>query len=477
MKPSASLNRRSIASRLSSLWIALGNLFSSNEVDRDTRLRIICGCLLFYYHMTFHDWWQKAASLSTLGEQWFIAAPAPVAENLHRLVFMDLFQTKTYLYGLGLLGLVGLFSLFVSRSSRLALCILAWLFLNKLFFYLCDFRLFANYHHFHLLYTLAFLTAHDKLRLFRLTLAVSYVMSGIVKLSPSWLHGEYFNVLPNKLPLLPKEDWIVTAACVGVTILELLGPLCWFSRIRWLRRLTFGAFILFHLYSGVIVGYWYTTLMLPLVLAAFMGFDEPLQRGYRFAWRHLAPLGLCAVALFGSIFHYFIPGDVRLTAEGRYFGLFMFDANHSVRFETTIEKGDKRWIIQVFRNWRHKPGGPPVNSWITCVYQEGDSPMRYFEVTRPIHDGDDIIFNPSYFTLARMRVSGDPYLYYHYARQLVRRYHPDRVGIVMEQGLDHSPNVATLIHIQDFERMDPVYNPFGRNDWIRLPNPDGDQDP
>lgn len=225
-----------ITGPLGSVRNRLSDLFSSNEVDCDPWLKVICGGLLLYFHMTFSEWWEGAASLSMLGNELFNYAPAPLLENFRWLVFMDVFQTRTYFYALGMLGLFGLFSLFIARSSLTALCVLAWLFINKVFFYLCDFRLFANFHHFHLLYTLAFLLAHDKLRFFRLTLAVSYVMSGMVKLTPSWLHGKYFNSLPEKLPMLPKIDWLVTAACVGVTLLELLGPLCWFTGIRWLRR-------------------------------------------------------------------------------------------------------------------------------------------------------------------------------------------------------------------------------------------------
>lgn len=347
--------------------------------------------------------------------------------------------------------------------------ILAWLFLNKVFFYLCDFRLFANYHHFHLLYTLVFLVAADKLRWFRVTLAVSYLLSGIVKLSPSWLLGEYFNSLPGKLPLLPKIDWVVTAACLGVVILEFLGPLCWLISIRWLRRLSFGAFILFHLYSGVIVGYWYTTLMLPLVMAAFWGFTDPLFNGWSFSRRELLPIGICSLAMLGGVYHCFIPGDVRQTAEGRYFGLFMFDAGHSVRFETTIRRGDQLWVIQVFRNWRFQPDEPAVDSRITCVRHVDDVPVEYFRVTRPIRDGGEILFNPDYFNSARMRISGDPYLYYFYARELIRRTNPDQVGIVMEQRLDGRPEAATLIDIPDFAALAPSYSSFRHNDWIRLP--------
>jgi hypothetical protein len=212
--------------------------------------------------------------------------------------------------------------------------------------------------------------------------------------------------------------------------------------------------------------------MMPLVVAAFWGFDQPLQQGYRYSRRHLAPIGLCAVVLLGGVYHYFIPGDVRMTAEGRYFGLFMFDADHAVRFEVKIRKGDKLWAIQVFRNWQFEPGDRPVDSRITCVFHENDVPVEHLRVSNPIRDGDDILFNPEYFASARMRMSGDPYLYYFYARELVRRCRPDQVSIVMEQRLDGETDTGSLIDITDFAELDPSYHSFKHNDWILLPGPE-----
>lgn len=453
-----------------SLWSRLGALLASEEVDRDPRLKIIGGCLLFYFHMTFNHWREGAVPLSTLGNDLFDYAPPALMENLRWLIFLDHFQTQTWLYVQGMAALFGLFSLFYLRSSLPALCLLAWLFVNKLYFYLADVRLFSNFHHFHLLYTLVFLISTDKLRFFRLTLVLSYFLSGLVKLTPSWLFGEYFNAVPDKLPLLPKADWVVTAASVGVVLLEFLGPLCWFTRIVWLRRLSFAAFILFHVYSGVIVGFWYTTLMLPLVVAAFLGFKEPLQAGYRFSRRHLPTLAVFMFALLGGLHHFFIPGDARLTGEGRYRGLFMFDANHSVRFQARIHKGDTLWVVQVHRLWQEEDG--KTTSGINCLLYRNNELVGNFPVTDLIYDADGILLNPSFFNSARMRVSGDPYLYYYYARELVRRHRPDLVSIRLDRRLDGHREEVTVLDIPDFAALAPSYHRFTRNDWILLPGPD-----
>ncbi|HMP83698.1 MAG TPA: hypothetical protein PKA41_13450 [Verrucomicrobiota bacterium] len=458
--------------RIASVRGRLCGMFCPEEVDRDPRLKIICGCLLLYFHMTFHYWRQRSVPLSTLGNEVFNYVPSPFIENFRWVVFMNNFQTEVYLYLLGMVALFGLFSLFWFRSSLIALCALAFLFLNKVYFYLADVRLLANYHHFHLFFTLVFLISTDKLRCFRLALGLGYILSGVVKLTPSWLFGEYFNSLPNKLPLLPKVDWVVTAACVGVVLLEFLGPLCWLTGIRWLRRLSFGAFVLFHVYSGWLVGFWYTTLMLPLVVAAFMGFDEPLLKGFKFTRRQLGVAVVFAVACVGGVYHLFIPGDARLTSEGRYLGLFMFDANRKVQFEVEIQKGHKNWALVVYRGWSDDTEGMFEDSGIQCEYYEDGWLSNRFEVVRSIYDGDEVIFNPQYFKSARMRVCGDPYLYYHYARELVGRYNPDRVSMRLFMQLDGHPETVALINIEDFERLDPRYTSLGRNDWILLPGPE-----
>jgi len=470
--PVTPANSGTVAPRPAPVRHWLENLFRCREVDRDPRLKIICATLLFYFFLTFFDWWHSSESLSTQGNQTFNYAPAAIFQNLRWLIFMDVGQTKIYLYALGMLALLGLFSLFYLRSSLLAMGLLAFLWANKLFFYLCDIRLFHNFHHFHLFFTLVFLLSRDKLRFFRAALAVGYVMSAVVKISPSWLQGEYFNSLPDKLPLLPKISWVVTATSIGVFVMEFFGPWAWFTTITWLRRLTFGLFILFHLYSGVLIAFWYTALMVPLVVAAFLRFNRPLQAGWRFHPRHLAPLGIIAFVILSGLYHYCLPGDVRLTYEGRYFGFFMFDANRQITFETEIQKGDKTWDVQVFRPFLTGAAENDEDgaAQITGAYFEDGYLRTKSAVVRPIEDGGQVVFNPEFFAKLDNLKSGDPYLYYFFARELMRRYHPDRVSLRLEVQLNGHIESVRLLDIPDFGKLNPTYSSFKHNDWITLPD-------
>jgi hypothetical protein len=461
-----------VTDHLASVRRRLKDFLRTREVDRDPRLKIICACLLAYYFLTFFNWWQWSTSLSTSGNEVFDYVPAAVVQNFRWLVFMDAVQTRTYLYLLGMLALLGLFSLFYLRSSLLAMSLMAFLFVNKMYFYLSDCRLFANFHHFHLLFTLMFLVSREKLRFFRGALAVGYIMSGVVKITPSWLFGEYFNSLTDKLPLLPKINWVVTAASAGVFLVELFGPLAWFTSITWLRRLTFGVFILFHLYSGIIVAFWYTTLMLPLVIAAFIRFDRPLQAGYRFQRRDMAPFVIFALVILAGLYHYFLPGDVRLTGEARYYGFFMFDANRQVSFETEIQKGNKTWKIRIFRPFDHTAteGAEDVSTQMGWEFWQNGSLRGKFPVTGPIEDQGQVIFNPMYFVRMNNHKIGDPYYYYFFARELMQRYQPDHLSLHLDVQLNGHSEIATLLDIPDFCKLKPTYDPFWHNDWIMLPD-------
>ena len=70
---------------------------------------------------------------------------------------------------------------------------------------------------------------------------------------------------------------------------------------------------------------------------------------------------------------------MRLTSEGRYLGLFMFAAAHSLRCEVRILKDDKLWQI---------PEKRPPDSIITCALDKGNQPRELFYATKPIRDGE-----------------------------------------------------------------------------------------
>ncbi|MBN9419581.1 MAG: hypothetical protein J0I12_29260, partial [Candidatus Eremiobacteraeota bacterium] len=113
-----------------SLWTRIGGWLGCDEVDSDPRLRLICGALLYYFHMTFFDWWRSASALSSKGTETANYVPFFMLENFRWLIFLNHEQTKLYLYALGMLALLSLFALFYLRRTTGVLLVMAFLWIN-----------------------------------------------------------------------------------------------------------------------------------------------------------------------------------------------------------------------------------------------------------------------------------------------------------------------------------------------------------
>lgn len=425
-------------------------------------IRRVEAVLLFYFFVTFWEW-QQHPSLSRAGDELFVYCPFWPFEDARGLIFLDAWSTMVLLRALALLALVAA----LVPGGRFALASLAVLTLVKTYYYLSSLLLMGNYHHMHLILCLLYLAARERLLFVRLGLVVIYWMSALAKLTPSWLAGEYFNSVPGHLPLLPAAPGAVTAASLGLLVLEALGPLLLFSRRRRLRIAAAALFVMFHLYSGIIVGFFYPTLMLGVVVAAFVPPDPPLLEGYRFSWRDLPGWLILGLCLLGGVYGYLIPGDVRTTGEGRYLGMCMFDANRAAEAEIEIWRGERRYLFRVQHSWPRRE----VLDWrTTCeatVYAPGEAPRRTV-LSGPFVEDGQVLFNPAMFRTAS-RMFSDPYLFYFYARELERRAHPDRIAVRLWQQLDGHSERFMILDIQDFAREAPRYSGWGHNDWIRLP--------
>lgn len=121
----------------------------------------------------------------------------------------------------------------------------------------------------------------------RAALGVLYILSGLVSFTPSWLQGEYFLSLPGQFPLLPQGYVSVVIASQLVILLEFAGPLLVFA-LEMVASLSFANFLLFHLYSGAVVGFRYPALMLPTICLLFLGgLSEAFDKGWSCRLRDL----------------------------------------------------------------------------------------------------------------------------------------------------------------------------------------------
>ena len=428
-------------------------LADPTEISDSRALRGIGTTLALYFWITWRAWLfdlsPTARGLeSGLYLPWFFCQS--LGWTIH---WMPVELHRLLLSGLALLSLITALAFQTSSNCRWPQRILAGLLACKLFFYFHSLRQVANFHHMHLLFTAVFLFARPRIQWLRMYLAVVYWLAASVKFTPSWLYGEYFNSLPCKLPLLPSSAVFVTWACNLVTTLELLAPLAFWSQSQFVRRLAVVALLGFHLYSGFIVGIWYTSLMVPFVACLFAdGFSQPLP-SLRKLLAGKAGAALFALIVVGS-WSWIIPGDVRFTAEGRYLGLFMFDANHRARAEIGFERELAHWRVQVTWPW------PDANFSQACrtrIWREGVEIKQ-----KPSW------FEPTYFTTLSARILNDPYVYYHWLQQQGIQ----KASLQLFSQLDGHPEEVCTVDEAEFSASMMKYQGWWRNSWIHLPRPD-----
>ncbi|MBI4349143.1 MAG: hypothetical protein HY553_20060 [Elusimicrobia bacterium] len=454
------------------LWRRLEGPLGAAELGTDVRLRMLCGFLCFYGYVTFTQWYGNPA-LSTEGTATFNYVPTWVFEHLRGLIFLDQSATKLLMAGLSVLALFGCL-LALAEEAVGALLVLHVLFFAKLFFYLSDLRLVTNYHHIHLILTFFFLFTRSRLFFTRVGLVLCYHLAAFTKMTPSWLMGEAFNSVPDKLPFLASTEGGVRLACRALIAWELAGPLLWAARSAAVRRASVWVFVAFHLYSVVLVGYRYPAIMLPALLSATLWFDAPLGKGHRFRTADLAGWIGAGLLYAGGLASFLIPGDGRLTSEGRYLGLFMFDANRAVRFRAELVTGDRRLLLRADRPWRSVGvddfGGFEEQRRGKTVAElyEGGMLLERFKTGQIVRDRGVVVWNPALFTTGGSRCFGDPYLYYFWAKELCRRYRPDRLAVRLESKLDGREETHVVLDLPDFCGASPRYNPFWHNDWINI---------
>ncbi|ODT64238.1 hypothetical protein ABS71_13430 [bacterium SCN 62-11] len=407
------------------------------------------GVLHLYFVLTFQNWALNPDSFTAYGLRSMLTVP--LWPGLPR---PELWLLQALLLALSLTGLAGW--LLAERGFlRVSRWLLGVLVVAKLFLYGYDLELLKPYHHMHLL--LSLVTLCSGLSMARLCVGLIYFTAAWGKLNPSWLAGQYFNSVPGKLPGFPQAEGLVTALSLAVVVLELVGP--WlFAFLPRTRPAVLLAFVLFHLYSGLIVGLFFPLLMLPTLWALFW----PLPEG-RVTRPTVATVLWMSLVLVGSAWPFALPGDVRLTGEGQYLSLSnMFDANRSVVFEAQLELPEQPLSLRVERGY---PSSgfyqAPTRVWI----QQPGGPRRQLE--GPLILRDQVLIHPGLFSRLNVRLVGDPYVYYAWMSEVRRRFSPLRFSGTLFVWLNGQQPAWRVFRLPDFAREAPEYQWFAHNNWLQ----------
>lgn len=170
----------------------------------------------------------------------------------------------------------------------------------------------------HLLPCLFWLFGQKKEQNLKFLIILLYVFSGLVKLDGGWIAGTYFSSTILGLPFV--SDGLISLMTNFVIFMELFLVWFLFSNHFKIRSSIFWILFSFHLYSCLFVGYRYPLQFLPFVFILFKS-ESPISKPSSFGVSIFLLMGLA------NFWPHFVPGDHKLTFEGRALALDMFDGN------------------------------------------------------------------------------------------------------------------------------------------------------
>lgn len=302
-------------------------IFSIKEIESDIAVRLFGAAVLIGFLVTFKSWEGNFAtsilardSGSTLCwpafqgcADWFFmtARPHGYTQNIIFMVMLELIFLATY----GLLA---------KKYTLAHICILL-LFLWKLYITSINYRYNANYDYYQTLFTFVFLFLPHKRFFGSLTVVFFYFLSTAVKIHESWTLGTYFTAMKTGLPIFPKEWTIILTNFL--IFMEMIAAWFLFSKNKFLQRSIFIFFVIFHFYSGALVGYHYPVIVSPSLIIFFGPLFKPFKHVPN-GLKSIPGWSLILALLCLQMVSHIIPGDEKLTLEGNFYGLYMFESNH-----------------------------------------------------------------------------------------------------------------------------------------------------
>lgn len=401
-------------------WKWYADTFSIDEIARSRTLQLAAGVLLLGWLLEFQSWFRfPDFTLNAVRDGLHLCWPwFQSCGEWYFLTTGTLGYSQSVLYaGLWALMALALLALVYRKYAymhAIFFVLFAWEVLGMFFAY----RFAVNYWYFHLLMAALFLCARGKLAFLRVAVVVFYVFAGIIKLTPSWISGEYFSALSQGLYLFP--DMLIPVATGAVILMELV--LVWYllSSRREYRLSVLAILFVFHTYSVIYVGFTYPTVVLPMVLVVFLS-NEEVRIRVRTFMRSIAGTVIVGFFVAVHLVPLFIHGDVRITLEGNKYGNYMFRANYQCESRATFVHTSGRAVVK-------------------------DS--------------------TSFFANYRC----DPYGHYFYLKQMcVNDETIERIAWTFDTAVDGSPFMR-IVNVENACELE--YTPFLHNEWIRLPGED-----
>jgi hypothetical protein len=393
------------------------NIFSIKEIEENTILKWVFGATILSHFLAFSSWFYKNGTTVDA----FVAKQYscwPYFQGCGEWLFLRGLPegySQPFLYMVLFGTLLLAVYLMHKRDWVLAHIALMPSFIwHTLGTFVLTTSLSGNYEYYLFILSFVLLVLPHKEFFLKLSLVLFYFLASTIKIHESWVLGGYFSALKTGLPLVP--DWSIPFWTNMVIFMQVVGAWFLLSKNWVLQRLAIFYWVVFHLYSGLLVGYRYPTTVLPSLLILF----GPFYRHTPIPYDKKSIAGWFLVALlfplqFASIM---IPGDEKLTLEGNNYGLYMFEANHQcISAMTVYDSSGSELASSTYEGVSARNRCNPYNRWF------------------------------------RAQLSCDAY---------------KRAGSTVAWTFDHSVNGGPFYRIVDTDDLCSLkYKAFSRNKWIK----------
>ncbi len=301
-----------------------------NELRSSRLLRLFGFFLALSHLLTFRFWISGIEGfLGVLTDFYPVCWPfLPACESWPRL---SLTAASILLILYALTSCAAAVCFLARRLARFALPLLAAASLLKLFLYLQDYRMMGNYHYMHWWILAAYFFIGQKDITIRFLLLAFYFSAGLLKLNREWLSG---SALLQETFL--KGPWL-EAACAYVVVLELVLIFGLLARRDWIFWATIAQLFVFHVFSYLVVGFYYPAMMFSFLSIVVAGrlWKVPWHWRSLFELRWPARTFLIVFLALQSV-PWIMGGDPALDGRGRLLALNMLDAMSECKSDVEI---------------------------------------------------------------------------------------------------------------------------------------------
>ncbi len=314
-------------------------IFSIEEIEHSKILQWVFGATLFSYFVAFNSWiGNSATTIDSITNNSHLCWP--YFQECGKLLFLRALpqgysQPFLYMVLFGTL-LISVYCMYRKDWVLAHLALVPSFLWHTFAMFVLTMSLSGNYEYYLFFFSLILLFFPYKEFFLKLALVFFYFLSTAAKIHETWILGTYFSSLVTGLPLFPR--WSIPFFTNLIIFMEMVGSWFLLSRRPILQRTALIFFVMFHLYSGLLVEYRYVVTVLPTLLILF----GPLYSYTRAPLDKKSIIGWLLIVLlfFAQMVPQIIPGDEKLTMEGNKYGLYMFEANHQCVSTAQIIRAD-----------------------------------------------------------------------------------------------------------------------------------------